>query len=336
MQDTAKNRNAMLISSTDPTFNLALEESLFQKLNPNSQGIFLLWQNAPSVIVGRHQNTAEEVSTDYAKVHDIAVVRRMTGGGAVYHDAGNVNFSFLEWRDTVGSINFHEYLQPIQAALAELGLDVQFSSRNDLEVEGKKISGSAQVRKANKILHHGTLLINVNTEVLSQVLTGSPEKYQSKGIASMRARVGNMADFWRKGTTMQDLYAVLMRHCAQQVIALPKEFAESAEKLANEKYRTWAWNYGHAPAFTHSFAKRFAWGKVECCLDVRKGIIQNCQLFGDFFAQQDAQDLETCLLGCEHRKDAVAERLSALDMRVYFAGCETPEVVGFFVENMPV
>ncbi len=335
MQNSSISRDAILITSTDATFNLALEESLFQGLTPDSRGIFLLWQNGPSVIVGRHQNTAEEVSTDYAEEHTIAVVRRMTGGGAVYHDTGNVNFSFLEWRVTVGPINFLEYLTPIQAALAELGLDVQFSSRNDLEVEGKKISGSAQVRKANKILHHGTLLINVNADVLSNVLTGSPEKYKSKGIASMRARIGNMADYWREGTSMDDLYAALMRHCAQQVIALPEEYAKAAEELANTKYRTWAWNYGHAPAFTHSFAKRFGWGKLECRLDVRKGIIQHCYLCGDFFAQQDSQDFERLLVGREHRKDAVLQALSNANMQAFFAGCEPVEVLEFFQENIP-
>lgn len=329
-------RNAILIASKDPAFNLALEESLFQSLSPDSQSLFLLWQNGPSVIVGRHQNTAEELSTDFAKTHNIAVVRRMTGGGAVYHDHGNLNFSFLEYRDTMGPINFQEYLKPIQAALAELGLDVQFSSRNDLEVQGKKISGSAQVRRGHKVLHHGTLLINVNTDVLSQVLTGSPEKYKSKGIASMRARVGNLADFWPQGTTMDELYQCLMRHCAQQVIDLPPEYAIQAQTLADAKYRTWAWNYGHAPAFTHSFAARFPWGKLECRLHVRKGIIQHCALSGDFFAQRDVQELESLFINCAHRKDAILTAITNAHMPSYFAGCSQAEVVGFFCENMPV
>lgn len=331
-----QNRHAILINSTDPTFNLALEESLFNGLTAQSQSIFLLWQNEPSVIVGRHQNTAEEVSTAYATEHNINVVRRMTGGGAVYHDQGNLNFSFLEWRDTIGPINFYEYLQPIQSALSELGLDVQFSSRNDLEVAGKKISGSAQVRRGHKVLHHGTLLINVNTDVLGKVLTGSPEKYKSKGIASMRARVGNMVDYWKTGSTMQDLYASLMNHCASQVIDLPAEFSITAEKLANEKYRTWDWNYGHAPAFTHSFAQRFPWGKVECRLDVRRGIIQHCYLSGDFFSQQDCHEFEKLFVGCAHRKNAVLQSLQDVNMQSYFAGCTTSELLDFFHDNMPV
>lgn len=330
-----QNRHAILIQSTDPSFNLALEESLFQALHAQSEGLFLLWQNSPSVIVGRHQNTVEEVNTDYAAEHGIAVVRRMTGGGAVYHDQGNVNFSFLEWRDTIGPINFHEYLQPIQCALANLGLDVQFSSRNDLEIEGKKISGSAQVRRGHKILHHGTLLINVNTDVLGKVLTGAPEKYTSKGIASMRSRVANMADYWKSGTTMQDLYATLMRHCAKKVIDLPEEFSMAAENLAKEKYRAWDWNYGHAPAFSHSFAHRFPWGKVECRLDVRKGIIQHCHVSGDFFAQQDCHEFESLLVGCKHRKSAVLQALHNVNMENYFAGCAASELLDFFHDNMP-
>ncbi len=335
MKHTTQNRDAIVITSTDPTFNLALEESLFESLGPDSKGLFLLWQNAPSVIVGRHQNTAEEVSTDFANDNNIAVVRRMTGGGAVYHDAGNLNFSFLEWRDAVGPINFLEYLKPIQSALLELGLDVQFSSRNDLEVKGKKISGSAQVRRGHKILHHGTLLINVNADILTQVLTGSPEKYQSKGIASMRARIGNMVDFWREGTTMQDLYGVLMRHCAQQIIELPEQYVIAATSLANTKYRTWEWNYGHAPAFTHSFAQRYPWGKLECRLDVRKGSIQRCHLSGDFFAQQDISQLEALFVSCPHRKDAVAAVLANINLSAYFAGCAQCDAVAFFVDNMP-
>lgn len=328
-------RHAILGISSDPTFNLALEEYLYQSLGPESQSLFFLWQNGPSVIVGRHQNTAEEVNTAFAEENNIAVVRRMTGGGAVYHDAGNLNFSFLEWREHSGPINFLEYLEPIRDALRDIGIEATFSSRNDLEVDGKKISGSAQVRHGHRVLHHGTLLIDVNADMLSSVLTGSPEKYASKGIASMRARVTNMVEHWREGCTMADVHRVLMEHCASQTIAIPQEYIDAAEELAQKKYRTWEWNYGHGPAFTHSFAQRFSWGKLECRLDVRKGLIKNCHLCGDFFAQNAIEELSSKFVGREHRREAVRALLESVDLPLYFAACQSSEVVDFFTSNFP-
>ena len=163
---------ALVVDTTEPAYNLALEETLFDELTTGEEGLFLLWRNAPSIIVGRHQCTGEEINADFVKRRGIPVVRRNTGGGAVYHDLGNLNFSFIEHADGEGKVDFGRYLTPICAALRELGVEAHISGRNDLEVKGRKISGSAQRLQHGKVLHHGTLLVDLNFSDLVPAPTG--------------------------------------------------------------------------------------------------------------------------------------------------------------------
>ena len=202
------------LSSTDPALNLALEECLLQWLPADHPGLFLLWQNAPSVIVGRHQVTLDEIDADFVRRRGLPVVRRMTGGGAVYHDLGNLNFSFMENAHGRKTVDFARYLRPVCAALAELGVQAPLTGRNDLEAGGRKISGSAQSLRQGRILHHGTLLVSLDFGELVQALHVDPDKIRSKGIASVRSRVANISEFWTPGSGMEDLRAALLRHCA--------------------------------------------------------------------------------------------------------------------------
>ena len=202
------------LSSTDPALNLALEECLLQWLPADHPGLFLLWQNAPSVIVGRHQVTLDEIDGDFVRRRGLPVVRRMTGGGAVYHDLGNLNFSFMENAHGRKTVDFARYLRPVCAALAELGVQASLTGRNDLEAGGRKISGSAQSLRQGRILHHGTLLVSLDFGELVQALHVDPDKIRSKGIASVRSRVANISEFWTPGSGMEDLRAALLRHCA--------------------------------------------------------------------------------------------------------------------------
>ena len=202
------------LSSTDPAFNLALEECLLQWLPADHPGLFLLWQNAPSVIVGRHQVTLDEIDSDFVRRRGLPVVRRMTGGGAVYHDLGNLNFSFMENAHGRKTVDFARYLRPVCAALAELGVQASLTGRNDLEAGGRKISGSAQSLRHGRILHHGTLLVSLDFGELVQALHVDPDKIRSKGIASVRSRVANISEFWAPGSSMESLRAALLRHCA--------------------------------------------------------------------------------------------------------------------------
>ena len=245
----------------------------------------------------RHQVTLDEIDADFVRRRGLPVVRRMTGGGAVYHDLGNLNFSFMENAHGRKTVDFARYLRPVCAALAELGVQASLTGRNDLEAGGRKISGSAQSLRQGRILHHGTLLVSLDFGELVQALHVDPDKIRSKGIASVRSRVANISEFWTPGSGMEDLRAALLRHCADGEGSLEPEVLRAAEELAERKYRSWDWNYGASPAFTLQRRERFPWGLVDWRLDVRDGMVRDCRICGDFFAAADVAGLEACA-GC--------------------------------------
>ncbi|WP_297217276.1 lipoate--protein ligase [uncultured Desulfovibrio sp.] len=320
------------VSGTDPACNLALEEVLFSRLGPQEPGIFLLWQNAPAVIVGRHQNTLEEIDRPWLLAQGIPVVRRNTGGGAVYHDLGNLNFSFMEYAPERRRVDFGRYLRPVCAALEELGVPAVITGRNDLEAGGRKISGSAQCLRQGRVLHHGTLLVDVNLEHMTAALSVDPEKYRSKGVASVRARVANISEFWQEGSSMARLRAALAACCAPHGPAqeVPAEVLAEAEALADRKYRTWEWNFGASPAYTERRRQRFAWGTVDVRLDVVRGVIRSCHVSGDFFAVAEVEDLERRLAGVRHEPQALEQALEGLDWEAHFSGCDAAVMQKFF------
>lgn len=322
-----------VVSGTDPACNLALEETLFSRLCPEEPGVFLLWQNAPAVIVGRHQNTLEEIDRSWLLSRGIPVVRRNTGGGAVYHDLGNLNFSFMEYAPERQKVDFGRYLQPVCAALSRLDVPVQITGRNDLEVRGRKVSGSAQCLRQGRVLHHGTLLVNVDFASMTSALSVDPEKYRSRGIASVRARVANISEFWRDGSTMRDLCAALADCCAPGGTAqdVPADVLAEAEALADRKYRTWEWNFGASPAYTEKRRQRFPWGTVDIRLDVCRGIIRNCHISGDFFAAAPVEALQERFAGVRHECCALEQALADVDWEAHFSGCDPAVMQKFFM-----
>ncbi len=323
------------VSSTDPRYNLALEEWLFSTLEPESAGVFLLWHNAPSIIVGRHQNTVQEINKDLVQKYSLPIVRRMTGGGTVYHDLGNVNFSFLRplLPQEKGGMDFGVFLQPIVEVLQGLGIDARFSSRNDITVGQHKISGSAQLRRGGKVLHHGTLLVDLDLDMLGAVLTGAPDKYLSKGIASVRSRVTNVRDVLAaqgKTVSMEAIKESLIQRIAPQSLVLDSAAHAAVQTLIQEKYATHNWNYGASPNFTEKRRHRFAWGLVECHLNVRRGFITQVKIFGDFFAQDSVEELEMHLCGVAYTQNAMRSALQGIDLEKYFSGCHIQEMQDFF------
>lgn len=328
---------ALRIPTFDPTYNLALEETLFNALEPGHPGWFLIWRNGPSIIVGRHQNTVEEIDEAFIRTRRLPVVRRPTGGGAVYHDEGNVNFSFLTMVDKNAPLGFADFLAPIVEALADLGLKGEFSSRNDITVAGRKISGSAQRRAGCRMLHHGTLMVDLDMSVLGKALAGNPDKYTSKGVTSHRSRVANLREFMPAGLNREECIeraiTAMVRHCATGETMLTPEQDVAAQALADAKYRTWDWNYGKSPEFTERRRQRFPWGALECRFNVKDGEVRSCRLYGDFFTHADVAELEARFQGVPYTPEALRGALSGVAVEQWFVGGERGPLLRFFCEG---
>lgn len=320
---------SLVIDSVDPALNLALEEHLFAELKADDPGWFLLWRNSPTIVVGRNQNTLAEVNSTFVDKYDLNVIRRSTGGGAVYHDLGNLNFSFIHNSQAEGKIDFKNYLKPILETLEYMGVKAEFSGRNDLLISGKKFSGSAQLRNGKKVLHHGTILVDLDIDMLEAALNCAPDKYQSKGIASVRSRVTNLSDIWASTSTMDDLIENLLKKCASEAGQLYDNSIQEAEKLAQKKYRTWDWNYGKSPAFNERLSHRFPWGAVECCFEVKRGIIKNCYISGDYFSTVETQVIMDALTDVKHNPESILAALEDIPLEACFAGCIPHEVAQF-------
>ena len=317
-------------SETDACFNLAAEEYIFTNFD-KEQDYLLLWQNHSAVIIGRHQNTIEEINQDYVKEHDIQVIRRSSGGGAVYHDLGNLNYTFII--NTQDSLyDFKALAIPVVQALQNLGVNADFTGRNDLVVNGKKISGAAQMIKKGRLLHHGTLLFHSNLDVLEKALNVKAEKIESKGIKSVRSRVTNICDHAPQ-VTIESFKTTLIKFLASSqdlgYYQLTGQDQSAIKSLAQEKYCTWDWNYGYSPQYDIKKDFRFAGGILSIYLQVNKGTIQSIRFFGDYFGDGDIQDIEQALESVQIKEDAVTNALSALDISAYIHGLTSSELVEF-------
>ena len=324
-----KNNYLVIDKCTDPYYNLALEEYLLTHYMDGN--IVMLWQNDNTIVVGRHQNTIEEINQQYVKEHGIKVVRRTTGGGAVYHDLGNLNYSYITDREDE-SIDggMKRFAEPVIQALKELGADAEFSGRNDILIEGRKISGTAQRIYKQRILHHGCLLFNADLSVVAASLKVRAEKFRSKAIKSVKSRVGNIADFLPDTVALEQFEETLTRTLlsgeSYQILELsPEEFLE-VQKLRDEKYATWEWNYGHpAKCSIHNYQK-YAGGVLEVYLEVKGGKILECRIYGDFMALLPAAEVEKRLTGCNYKYEDVLSVLDELTLPDYFGTITKKEV----------
>ncbi|AIF42726.1 lipoate--protein ligase [Virgibacillus sp. SK37] len=308
---------------TDPSINLALEEYVLQNFGENDTYL-LFYVNQPSIIIGRNQNTIEEINTDYVDKHDIKVVRRLSGGGAVYHDEGNLNFSFITKDDGNSFQNFAKFTQPVVEALNKLGVPAELKGRNDLIVNGRKISGNAMFSTKGRMFSHGTLMLDSEIENVVSALKVKKEKIQSKGIKSIRSRVANISEFLDEKVSMQDFKDIILRYIFEvdDVNKVPRyelteKDWENVKQISKERYQNWDWNYGKSPTFNIQESYKFDAGLVDVRLDVKKGIIENCKIYGDFFGVGEVSVIEERLSGVRHNRQAIEEALADVDVPHY-------------------
>ena len=315
----------MLLSNntnTNAYFNLAMEEYFLKNTN---EDIFLLWQNENSIIVGKNQNTLSEINYDYVKENNIKVVRRLSGGGAVFHDLGNINFTFISCNDNSFS-DFKKFTMPIVEALKELNVHAEFSGRNDLLIDGQKFSGNAQYNYKNKVMHHGTLLFSSEINDLSNALKVKPSKFQGKSVKSVKSRVTNISSHLDKEMTVLEFKDYLMdfinkRDENSHFYELNDKDVESINKLVEEKYSTWEWNFGYSPKYSLYNEVKYPGGNLEFSLDVHDGLIKDIKFFGDFFGKEDISFIENKLRNVKHNEYSIKSALEDVDINNYFLNC---------------
>lgn len=319
--------------NTDPYFNMAFDEYCLNSLTID-EPVFFLWQNRPSVIIGFNQEVNTEVNLEFLRQNDISLVRRVTGGGAVYHDLGNLNYTIVGRSEDLER-DYPEYAGLMMKALQKLGVPATLSGRNDILVDGKKVSGFAKRVCKNRLMVHGTLMFDVNLEVLTQALCPPATKLQSKGIASVRSRVTNLCEHLPHIADIQafsqKLEAILSCQYTDTEYKLSKEELDSIQQVADEKFSQWEWTYGRSPKATLTHSARLKCGTVEVHLTLAENRIASCRFGGDFLGNLPASEVESALKGVAYEANIIRECLLRLPIEQYFDGVKADELVGLMI-----
>lgn len=323
--------------SNNPHYNLAFEEYCFKNL-PREEDYVILWINGPSIIIGKNQNTIEEINQKYVDENNIKIARRVTGGGAVYHDLGNLNFSLISNQEGDEKIDFKQINVPILKSLEKLGVNAEFTGRNDLTVDGKKMSGIAQSVHKKRILNHGTILFDTDLTVLSDALKVKADKIESKGVKSVKSRVTNIKPYLEEDVDLLTFKDILLKNIfeyenkALEELILTDEQKAEVGKLYEERYSKWEWNYGESPDFTYKNYKRYPFGSLDVRILVKNGIIKNSKIFGDFFGTKDVSELEDKLNEQRYERKALEEALKDEPFVKYFGDISVGEFVDLLFE----
>lgn len=317
---------------TDPRINLALEEYVLRAADIEKDSFFLFYINEPSIIIGKNQNTIEEINTEYVDSKGIHVVRRLSGGGAVYHDLGNLNYSFITKDDGDSFRNFRKFTGPIVDALQSLGVNAELSGRNDLVVDGRKISGNAQFSTKGRMFSHGTLMLDTEIGEVVNALKVSKDKIESKGIKSIRSRVANISEFLKEPLTIEEfrkyiLHSIFEGEANVKQWELSEKDWENVQELSAERYGNWNWNYGKSPKFNIRHSNRFPVGGIDVRLQVENGTVQEAHIYGDFFGLGDVSELEKALEGAKYDRASLEEAVSGHNIPALLGGITQEEFV---------
>lgn len=316
---------------TDPRLNLALEEYAVRNFSADNDYL-LFYINEPSIIIGRNQNTIEEVNSAYTEANNIHVVRRVSGGGAVYHDFGNLNFSFLTNHDVGTLHNFKKFTEPVIKVLNDLGVSAELKGRNDILVGEKKISGTAQFSTGKRMISHGTLLLDTDLSEVANALNVKMSKIISKGHKSVRSRVANISEFLSSPMSIEEFRSLLLKglYAENEVFEsynLTEDEWEKVHQLKAEKYDSWDWNYGRSPKSNIERNKRFAIGEIDLRIFVEKGLISTFKIFGDFFGKEPVSELESILTNVQYDKASITNALENVDISSYFGALDKTDFI---------
>ncbi|RPI44293.1 MAG: lipoate--protein ligase [Bacteroidetes bacterium] len=312
---------------TDPYFNLASEEFL---LKHYTDAIFLLYRNQPAIVIGKHQNALAEINLEYVRTNRIAVARRISGGGAVYHDPGNVNFAFITTGREGELVDYRKYTAPVISALWSLGLEVRMGDRHELLLNGLKISGTASHVFKHRVLHHGTLLFSARMDALSGSLRAGRSHFLDRAVHSIPSRVTNIRDHLVEKIDVKDFQAILFRHILMTMEdARPHHYSEqdlnSIQNLRDSRYSTWEWNFGYSPRYEFSKSHSSGAGKFTLHMNVEKGIIRQINIEGEFSG--DAGILQEFITGTIHDPETIRTKLSEIRVGDYINGLENEDLI---------
>lgn len=319
--------------SVNPYYNLALEEYVLNNFRDDSY--VLLWQNDHTIVIGKHQNTMSEINEKAVNELGVKIVRRNTGGGAVYHDLGNLNFSYMDKWDGMSDLGSDKFLQPVIRTLGKLGVQAEKKGRNDLLIEGRKISGNAQTVVKNRILHHGTLLLNSNLGMLTEVLNVAKDKIETKGIKSVRSRVANIQEYLKNEISVGEFKTILLETFFEseeiEEVKITSEQNSEILKLQKEKYESWEWNFGRSPQGNFLNEERFPGGKIAVEMVIKNGVITTCKIWGDFLTLLDISEIEKAMLGVRHESPDIRNTLMKYDLWKYFKDISIEELMKCFI-----
>ncbi|MGM9574895.1 MAG: lipoate--protein ligase [Oscillospiraceae bacterium] len=322
--------------STDPYYNLAFEEYVFSGIGREND-CFMLWQNANTIVVGRFQNTVEEINIPYVREHDIKVARRLSGGGAVYHDLGNLNFTFVASAAEHRDFDFKVFAEPMIRVLRSLGIKAEFTGRNDIMIDGKKFSGNSQYMRGGRLLHHGTLMLSSDMETVSKALKVSEDKFISKSAKSVRSHVTSIAEHLDRPVGMAEFKRLILEKISETSKLEPVEFSENElaeiKKLRDDKYATWEWNFGNSPHYSENKKRRIEGvGSISLSMEISKGVIEKIAFSGDFFGNGDMSELTRKLCGSSLEPEALKRTLSGIDLEHYFAGIDQDDFMQLLLQ----